>query len=142
MKATDISYKDTLSFSSLLLKYLEHDASLASFYGNIPEFAGFADQIDRKSDSVDRGVLVPTLLLQQEQHALSEQTLANIRSLQDPNSFTITTGHQLNIFTGPLYFIFKIVTAIKLSRELRQQFPDKNFVPIYWMASEDHDFEE
>ena len=142
MKATYIDYKDTRSFSPLLLKYLENDASLASFYGNRPDFAGFSDQIDRKSNSVDREVLVRTLLLQQEKHPLSDQSLANIRSLKDQNTFTITTGHQLNIFTGPLYFIFKIVTAIKLARDLKEQFPDKNFIPVYWMATEDHDFEE
>ncbi|MDB5130930.1 MAG: bacillithiol biosynthesis cysteine-adding enzyme BshC [Mucilaginibacter sp.] len=67
---------------------------------------------------------------------------ANISLLASNNTYTITTGHQLNIFAGPLYFIYKIVTAIKLSQQLKETFPDKNFVPIYWMASEDHDFAE
>ena len=44
--------------------------------------------------------------------------------------------------TGPLYFIYKIVSTIKLCRQLNEQSPDLNFVPIYWMATEDHDFEE
>jgi len=68
--------------------------------------------------------------------------LENISLLKSPNTYTITTGHQLNIFAGPLYFIYKIVTAIKLARQLKEAFPDKNFVPVYWMASEDHDFAE
>ena len=67
---------------------------------------------------------------------------SNIKLLADNKTFTITTGHQLNIFTGPLYFIYKIVTAINLGKELKQAFPDYNFVPVYWMATEDHDFEE
>jgi bacillithiol biosynthesis cysteine-adding enzyme BshC len=62
--------------------------------------------------------------------------------LADSNTFTITTGHQLNIFTGPLYFIYKIVTAINLAKDLKAKFPECNFVPVYWMATEDHDFEE
>src|SRR5690606_12180634 len=52
------------------------------------------------------------------------------------------TGHQLNLFTGPLYFIYKIVTTINLALELKIAYPEKNFVPVYWMATEDHDFEE
>jgi len=62
--------------------------------------------------------------------------------LLQKDTFTVCTGHQLNLFTGPLYFIFKIITAINLARDLKSHFPDKNFVPVYWMATEDHDFAE
>ncbi|WP_306429649.1 bacillithiol biosynthesis cysteine-adding enzyme BshC [Sphingobacterium sp. E70] len=72
----------------------------------------------------------------------SPTVAANIDLLLQENTYTITTGHQLNIFTGPLYFIFKIMTAIRLSEDLRVKHPDKNFIPVYWMATEDHDFEE
>lgn len=58
------------------------------------------------------------------------------------NTFTITTGHQLNLFTYPLYFIYKIISTINTCIELKESYPDFNFVPIYWMATEDHDFEE
>ncbi len=68
--------------------------------------------------------------------------MAQIEKLQESNTYTVTTGHQLNIFTGPLYFIYKIVSTINLAKQLKSQYPDQNFVPIYWMASEDHDFEE
>src|SRR5699024_1121789 len=66
----------------------------------------------------------------------------NIESLKQANTFTVTTGHQLNIFTGPLYFIYKIITVINTSKVLAKEYPDCRFVPVYWMASEDHDFEE
>ena len=66
----------------------------------------------------------------------------NIEALQQPNTFTVVTGHQLNIFTGPLYFIFKIVTVINTCKKLKALYPDYNFVPVYWMASEDHDYNE
>src|SRR5690606_4605984 len=66
----------------------------------------------------------------------------NFSILSQGNTFTVTTGHQLNIFTGPLYIIFKIVTIINLTKQLKKAYPEYNFVPIYWMATEDHDLEE
>ena len=62
--------------------------------------------------------------------------------IENINTFTVTTGHQLSLFTGPLYFLYKIISTINLSEELKLKYPDFNFIPIYWMASEDHDFEE
>jgi bacillithiol biosynthesis cysteine-adding enzyme BshC len=66
----------------------------------------------------------------------------NISALTKKNCFTITTGHQLNIFTGPLYFVYKILAVINITEQLKEVYPDYDFVPVYWMASEDHDFEE
>jgi uncharacterized protein YllA (UPF0747 family) len=74
--------------------------------------------------------------------SFKETTLNNIKLLNNLNTFTITTGHQLNLFTGPLYFLYKIVSTINLCKELKSEFPEHDFVPIYWMATEDHDFEE
>ena len=73
---------------------------------------------------------------------LSGDISSQLDLLLESNTFTVTTGHQLNLLTGPLYFIYKIVHAIKLAQELKESYPMYNFVPIYWMASEDHDFEE
>ena len=73
---------------------------------------------------------------------VSEKTKENIALLKQQNTFTVTTGHQLNLFTGPLYFLYKIISAINLAEELSEKFTEKNFVPIYWMATEDHDFDE
>src|SRR5690606_13303566 len=106
-----------------------------------PDYPGFAKQINRKS-TINREILVKSLFAQHDKSLVTEQSLANIHLLKEPNSYTITTGHQLNIFTGPLYFIFKIATAIRLSLDLKKEFPENNFIPVYWMASEDHDFEE
>ena len=77
-----------------------------------------------------------------ENFEISESTLQNIQLLKLSNTYTITTGHQLNLFTGPLYFLYKIASTINLCKELRQKYPTQNFVPIYWMATEDHDFDE
>jgi len=94
----------------------------------------------RKNKKVNREVLVKILLEQNKNaHAKSK---ANISLLRNENAFTVTTGHQLCLFTGPLYFIYKILHTIKLSEDLKKKFPENDFVPVYWMASEDHDFEE
>ena len=143
MKATYIDYKDTYSFSETLLAYIDRNKDLRSFYGNMPDYDGFAKQIDEKSTFAHRDILVETLLSQYGSLLNDAPKVEeNIRLLGEQTTFTVTTGHQLNIFTGPLYFIFKIATAIRLALDLKAQFPDKNFVPVYWMASEDHDFEE
>ena len=89
-----------------------------------------------------RAALVSSLKLQYKDIEASEAIAQNIESLKLENTFTVTTGHQLNIFTGPLYFLYKIISAINLCTELKASYPDHHFVPIYWMASEDHDFEE
>lgn len=143
MKATYIDYRDTNSFSKTLLAYINGDQTLMEYYGNKPDLDGFEKQISLKSSFSNRSVLVDSLLSQYgDLLDESPSVLDNIRSLRNENVFTVTTGHQLNIFTGPLYFIFKIACAIRLAKDLKAKFPDKDFVPVYWMASEDHDFEE
>lgn len=69
-------------------------------------------------------------------------SLAAVHRLARENCYTITTGHQLILYTGPLYFLFKIASVIKACQDLKTQYPDKDFVPIYWMSTEDHDKEE
>ncbi|MEM8966045.1 MAG: bacillithiol biosynthesis cysteine-adding enzyme BshC [Bacteroidota bacterium] len=133
----------TNQFSPIFLDYLASDPKLTSFYHRPPQIASFTEQIAEKQLSDEqRSVLVE--VLQQQYQSLSTSTVVdeNIQQLADSKTFTVTTGHQLNIFTGPLYFIYKIVTTINACRELQAAHPDYRFVPVYWMASEDHDFEE
>ncbi len=144
MKASYIEYRDTKRFSSGLLRYLDQDGSLQPFYSHPPNLNGFKKLVANKKVTANRVTLVKVL---QQQYAkmqlhLPDSITKNIQLLGQENTFTVTTGHQLNLFTGPLYFIYKIATAIKLAQELKAEFPDKNFVPVYWMATEDHDFEE
>jgi len=145
MDAACINYKDTGFFSHTVIEYLEDKPELRPFYNQRPDLEGFAAVIKNRKVTADRDILAD-ILLKQYSVIFDELPLQGVRGaidmLRSPNTYTITTGHQLNIFAGPLYFIYKIVTAIKLSRQLKDQFPDKNFVPVYWMASEDHDFAE
>ncbi|TYA72021.1 bacillithiol biosynthesis cysteine-adding enzyme BshC [Seonamhaeicola marinus] len=125
--------------------YLNEKPELNEFYNKFPRLNNFKPQIEEKQSSFKketRLVLSSTLKSQYEGFEISELTLNNIDALREDSTFTITTGHQLNLFTGPLYFLYKIVSAINLSKELKTQYPKYNFVPIYWMATEDHDFDE
>lgn len=142
MLAKYISYKETNSFSPIVLDYLDGKEALEPFYAYKPVLAGFKEAINNRNYTVNRQLLTDIIQKQYTGISRSAALDGHIQLLKDENTFTITTGHQLNIFTGPLYFIYKIVTAINLAKELKQAYPDFNFVPVYWMATEDHDFEE
>ncbi|WP_158827222.1 bacillithiol biosynthesis cysteine-adding enzyme BshC [Mucilaginibacter lacusdianchii] len=147
MDANCIDYKETGFFSKTVIDYLDNAPELQSFYSYRPDLNGFTQLLANKKVTANRQLLVQVLTEQYfkadaPQLAHADTVKANIDLLAADNSYTITTGHQLNVFTGPLYFIYKIVTAIKLAQQLKAEFPDKEFVPVYWMASEDHDFAE
>jgi bacillithiol biosynthesis cysteine-adding enzyme BshC len=142
MLAKYISYKETNSFSTVVLDYMDGKDALQPFYQYRPDLAGFKAAIEQQNRTVNRSILAEVLQKQYAGITPAALLAENLQLLQQENTFTITTGHQLNIFTGPLYFIYKIVTAINLAKDLKKQYPDYNFVPLYWMATEDHDFEE
>ncbi|RZK65997.1 MAG: bacillithiol biosynthesis BshC, partial [Pedobacter sp.] len=142
MQAKYISYQETGSFSKLVLDYINDEEQLRPFYSYRPDMDGLAQAIENRNFSGDRNILVDVLKNQYQHIQTNKSVTKNIELLASENTFTVTTGHQLNLFTGPLYFIYKIVTAINLAIELKMAHPDKNFVPVYWMATEDHDFEE
>lgn len=144
MQLKKIALADSRSFTPFFLDYIQQLPALKRFYHRFPDIRNFNDQILEKSSfSVDnRKVLVNTLQEQYKALTITDAVTQNIASLSTKNTFTITTGHQLNIATGPLYFIFKIVTVINICKTLKRLYPDYNFVPVYWMASEDHDYDE
>ena len=80
--------------------------------------------------------------LTRRMRVLAKSTETRIDDLLLDNTFTVTTGHQLNLFTGPLYYIIKILSAIKLTQQLKEKHPDFQFVPLFISGGEDHDFEE
>ena len=142
MNVYKIRYKDTFCFSKLVENYTEKSID-EGMYNRYPNLLDFSDQIKEKSKQyIDRDLLVSVLKKQNKCINLSKESLINIESLLDKNTFTITSGHQLCLFTGPLYFIYKIISVINLVERLRKEYSQYNFVPIFWMASEDHDFEE
>lgn len=138
-----ISYQQTQKFNFLVNDYVANAESLQPFYNHYPSLEKFPVQWEEKSKhEIDRRILVEVLQAQNKNLNLSQLTENNIATLIDENTFTITTGHQLCLFTGPLYFIYKIISTINLTNELKVKYPKKHFVPVFWMASEDHDFQE
>ncbi len=142
---SSIKFKDTGYFSKIICDYLDRGENVKEFYDHFPDIEGFKHQIAQKKksfSSANRKVLKQSLIDQSKLLNLSTLSLEHISLLEKENTYTVTTGHQLNLFTGPLYFLYKIISAINLAKELKHNFPEDNFVPVYWMATEDHDFEE
>jgi len=138
-----LDYTKLRFFSKLIRDYLQQGVATRPLYGEYPSIAAFEKQLETRQDSfVNRELLVQVLQEQYKTLENSEKSIQNITALAETNTFTVTTGHQLNLFTGPLYFIYKIVSTINLAKQLKIAYPSYHFVPVYWMATEDHDFEE
>jgi len=138
-----LPYSETNAFSHLVADYLKNDNTLKPFYGFYTDKEGIAQAIlERKNFPTDRRQLVKVLETQYAGLPASEKVAGNIQSLLQPDTFTICTAHQPNLLTGYLYFVYKILHAIRLSEELKQLFPQNNFVPVYYMGSEDADLDE
>ncbi|APQ16368.1 bacillithiol biosynthesis cysteine-adding enzyme BshC [Maribacter hydrothermalis] len=132
-------------FSKLICDYSIADVNLKQLYNRFPDIEGFKGQIEEKGrhfTQAQRDVLYCSMKNQYQNTDISKDTAANIELLKENNTFTVVTGHQLNLFTGPLYFLYKIISTINLTKQLKTEFPNSNFVPIYWVATEDHDFDE
>ena len=129
----------------MVADYLSRDEFLATQVSAWFEPKAFESILQNRSFSAQqRAILVQTVKEKYASLGLIAHKTAKqqIEKLALENCFTITTGHQLSLFGGTYFMAFKILTAIKLTRELKLQFPEKEFVPILWLASEDHDFEE
>jgi bacillithiol biosynthesis cysteine-adding enzyme BshC len=140
-----IEYLNTKYFSEIINDYLKQNIEFSKFYNRFPSIENFKSQIDEKSlnfSSDIRAILQSDLQKQSIDLQISDLSQSNINLLGNNSTFTITTGHQLNIFTGPIYFLYKIVSTINLCKQLKETYPNFDFVPVYWMATEDHDFDE
>lgn len=138
-----ISFQDIESIPQLVKDFLNQN--IDGFEENTFSLDHFKKQIHKKQNSFtadQRNILAGTIENQLAHLQLSARQSENLNNLRRQDTFTITTGHQLNLFSGPVFFVYKILQTIKTCSYLKQNFPDFNFVPIYWMASEDHDFAE
>lgn len=138
-----ISFNDIESIPQLVKDFLNQ--KIEGFENKIFSLEHFRQQIHLKQESFSseqRTVLFEAFEKQLSDLNLSSKQRRNLENLKLRDTFTITTGHQLNLFSGPVFFIYKILQTIKTCTYLKENFPDFNFVPVYWMASEDHDFAE
>jgi len=140
---TKYTFQELGLFNQLIRDYLNGDVDhLVTNKGGV---TGYTRQIEAKFGSYsleERNLLNEVLTDQYHKVKHHDAVLQNLSKLQLKDAYTVVTGHQLNIFSGPLYFIYKICDVIKTARELSSRFKGVEVVPVFWMAAEDHDFEE
>lgn len=140
-----INFSDIPGHQNLFLDYLYEFENVAGFYAN--DFRNKENYLKIfKSVTDNRRNLSPEIseLLTRQYSQLNPSSLTqqNIKKLSDKKTLAIVTGQQLGIVGGPLYTFYKIITAIKLSRFLTERYDDYNFVPVFWLEADDHDFNE
>jgi bacillithiol synthase len=141
--AERVAYKKTNCFSRIVEDYLDGTEKLQPFFSFTPTLEGAKAAIkEKQKQNIDRKTLVEVLRNQYKEISISKPVSENIEKLLSENTFSICTAHQPNLFTGPLYFIYKIVHAIKLAGFLKEELPKFDFVPVFYMGSEDADLAE
>lgn len=142
---SQLNYSEIGMLAPITRAYLDGDERVNAFTQVSQKIAGISEVIAnrKKMNPVNRDLLVRSLKQQYGTLLQPKSRVAqNIESVQKNNTYTVTTGHQLNLFTGPAYFFYKIMSTIRACEELSKIHSEYQFVPVYWMATEDHDFEE
>ena len=138
-----IPFSSTHVFSTLINDYLEGKGTALDFVQYAPNLEGYRSAIEgRKKHPINRALLFEVLTKQYSNLPQEKAVNNQIALLKKETTFVVTTAHQPNLFTGPLYFFYKIIHAIQLAASLKATFPDYDFVPVYYMGSEDADLEE
>ena len=129
--------------SKLFIKYQENPRTLSDYYPNgvasHTEITGYIPKV-LENYKADRQAVCDALEEMNRKFGAGEKTLENINLLRENDCVAVVTGQQAGLFSGPLYTIYKALSAIKLSECLRNR--GVNAVPVFWIATEDHDFEE
>lgn len=131
--------------NALVKAYLKQNRELQHLYNAPPTEDGVIQHIEARKGFPQhhRDTLAEVLETQYGRLGkTSNEALKQIAMLRQANTFTVTTGQQCGLLLGPMYTTLKILSAIRLCRELKQARPDDHFVPLFWLASEDHDIEE
>ena len=132
-------------YSPIMQRLLQSGKALLPFHNGLVSTSEVQKVAQNRAVSFtkeNRKILVDAIQNQYQHLLQKEKVRTNLKILKKPNTVTITTGHQLNIFTGPLFFWYKILDVINTAERLQQADSSHHYVPVFWMASEDHDFEE
>jgi bacillithiol biosynthesis cysteine-adding enzyme BshC len=145
MNMNPIHFCDAPGFPNLFLDYLYEFENVAAFYPknfkDIEKYpAHFRQVVSRERAFSDE--LSDIIAAQYGRDYFSDKTAENLQLLKSENTIAIVTGQQLGILGGPLYTIYKTITAIKLAQKLSEQYPEFHFVPVFWLEADDHDYEE
>lgn len=130
--------------TDLVDSFMKHDASIRAFVSWDPTLDAISDYAEQRVFSTEkRHMLVDVLSNQYARIGWSKQiVLDNIASLKNVDTFTITTWQQVHAFLWPVFFVTKILDCIAVAQEATKNSDGKKFVPVFWMATEDHDFAE
>ncbi len=143
MKVESIHPQHLTQFSARDRDYLLHPEKLQGFIQYPFSYEAFSQIIkDREGVTYDRALLQQVIKDQYSQLPSSDATNKHIEALSSDDSYTVITAHQPSLLTGPLYYVFKILSAINLAARLNKDFPDKKIIPVFVIGGEDHDFEE
>ena len=145
MKVHQIPYNSLNIYSELIKDYQDENKGLISSITSFPSMDSLINLSDfklKEFPDANRNKLIEVFRDQYVDIKISKNVEKNLKFLSKKNTVTITTGHQLSLMTGPLYFIYKIISIIKLSNQLNNKKTGNHYIPVFWMASEDHDFEE
>lgn len=129
--------------SALYRDYLDHFERVASFYGagsplDPASYRKVAAALDYPAER--RSEVVGILTRQNRSYGATDETRSNLERLREPGTMAVVTGQQVGLFSGPAFTLYKALTAVRLAERLREQgLPS---VPVFWLATEDHDLEE
>ena len=140
-----IDFSDIPGMTRLFLDFMYDFRKVENYYNiNFREEESYNDLFQKicERENPNKTEIVKIIKNQYKSLKVSSKTEQNIELLNDDKTVAIFTGQQLGLMGGPLYTIYKIFTAIKLSEHLSSRFKEFNFIPVFWMAGDDHDFEE
>lgn len=142
MNPTCIPYTHVPHSSALLTDYLYHYDRVSHFYNgsphNLRSYQDVAAQLSKFT--LARREIADVLERQNRALGCSEPTLENIARLREPGGYAIVTGQQVGLFSGPAFTLYKALTTVRLAQSLTEQ--GLSCVPVFWLATEDHDLEE
>jgi len=139
------NYSDLPGFPNLFLDYIYEFENVQNFFQNsFLDHKAYIKTFGKLKSFVrpHRNDVANILNDQYLGYQPSQLTERNINSLNNENTFAIITGQQVSLLGGPLFTFYKIITAIKLSRQLKERYSEYNFIPVFWMEADDHDFKE
>ena len=140
-----VNYSDMPGFPNLFLDYIYEFENVQNFFQkNFLDNENYLETFEQLKTSVrpHRNDVTNIISDQYLGYHPSKLTESNINALNDENTFTVVTGQQVSLFGGPLYTFYKIISTIKLTKLLNERYSEHNFIPIFWMEADDHDFRE
>jgi bacillithiol biosynthesis cysteine-adding enzyme BshC len=139
-----VPLEDTGYFSRLLIDYLNNHPALSDKYQFRPDDDGLRKAIiERQNFDINRLALTSVIKKQYTHlNILTTEVENQIELLKSSNTFTVCTAHQPNLGTGYAYFVYKIMHTVVLCDHLKTQHPSYNFIPVFYIGSEDDDLDE